>query len=94
MGRDPVVMGKPNAAYWTAIKNVYPEIDPKRTLMIGDKLSTDVAFGNRNGLAYTLLVETGVDKLADAKAAAADKNCHHLVPKYYLKSLSDLNKHL
>lgn len=87
-------MGKPNTAYWLAIKNVYPDIDPKRTLMIGDKLSTDVAFGNLNGLAYTLLVETGVNKLADAKAAAADTRTRHLVPKYYLKSLSDLNKHL
>jgi ribonucleotide monophosphatase NagD (HAD superfamily) len=84
-------MGKPHSAYWLAIKNVYPEIDPKRTLMIGDKLNTDIAFGNRNGLGFTLLVETGVDSVANAKAAAADKNSHHLVPKYYLKSLNDLN---
>ena len=35
---------------------------------------------------------TGVDKLAEAKAAAAGTSSRHLVPEYYLKSLSDLNK--
>ena len=94
MGRDPVVMGKPSSAYWHAIRNVYPDIDARRTLMIGDKLNTDIAFGNLNGLAYTLLVETGVNKLVDARTAAADKASHHLIPKFYLKSLSDLNKYL
>ena len=62
--------------------------------MIGDKLNTDIAFGNLNGLGYTLLVETGVDRVSDALKAASDKKSHHLVPTYHLKSLSDLNKYL
>ena len=39
-------------------------------------------------------METGVYKLVDARTAAADKASHHLIPKFYLKSLSDLNKYL
>ena len=94
VGRDPVVMGKPHTSYWEAIKSVYPDIDPRRTLMIGDRLNTDIAFGNYNGLQFKLLVETGVHRLSDALDAARDDTQHHLLPSHYLSSLSDLNKHL
>lgn len=92
VGRDPVVMGKPNKSYWDAIKNVHPDIDGRRTLMIGDRLNTDISFGNINRIGYTLLVETGVHRLSDAEEAT--QNNHHLVPSHYISSLSDLNKHL
>jgi len=94
VGRDPVVMGKPNASYWDAITRVHPQIDPKRTLMIGDRLNTDISFGNKNGIAYNLLVETGVHTLKDALEATKDINLHHLVPSHVLPSLNRLNDYL
>ena len=36
-GRDPVVMGKPHPAMFEEVRKSHPEIDPKRTLMIGDR---------------------------------------------------------
>jgi len=50
-------------------------IDPKRTVMIGDRCDMDVRFGNQNGM-DTLLVLSGIDRLADVwrykeEAAAA-----------------------
>ena len=36
-GRQPVILGKPETHMFEAVKKDYPEIDPKRTLMIGDK---------------------------------------------------------
>jgi HAD superfamily hydrolase (TIGR01450 family) len=94
VGRNPVVMGKPNASYWNAIKNVHPDIDPQRTLMIGDRLNTDISFGNLNGIGYTLLVETGVHRLSDAEEARKHHSNQHLVPTHFVASLNDLNKHL
>ena len=94
VGREPVVMGKPNASYWDAVKRVYPDIDAKRTLMIGDRLNTDIAFANSNGLGFSLLVESGVHSLSDAEEAVNDHERHHLVPSHYLPCLSDLIKHL
>ena len=36
-GKKPVVMGKPSPKMFEAVKRVMPEIDPKRTLMVGDR---------------------------------------------------------
>ena len=36
-GRDPVVMGKPHPAMFEEVRKSHPGIDPKRTLMIGDR---------------------------------------------------------
>lgn len=96
-------MGKPGTIYWDAIKSLHPDIDPKRTLMVGDRLNTDIAFGNQNNVQYTLLVESGVhgmDKdvrpllveLKGSKESVEKKKL--LIPTHYLNKLSDLNQFL
>ncbi len=67
-------------------------LDRERTLMVGDRLDTDIAFGRHGGLA-TLLVLTGVTKEAEVEGrvsgtipAASD----HPLPDYVIGSLGDL----
>ncbi|KAF9932653.1 hypothetical protein FBU30_007650 [Linnemannia zychae] len=56
--REPLVMGKPNQPMLDCFFSNY-HTDPARTCMVGDRLDTDIAFGN-NGSIATLLVLTGV----------------------------------
>lgn len=59
-------------------------LDPRRTLMVGDRCNTDVAFGRSAGM-RTLLVLSGCHTLADALAAPS-ASC----PDYVLPSLAEL----
>lgn len=61
--RHPTVVGKPNQEFLDLIVQTRG-IDRSRTVMVGDKLSTDILFGN-NGQLKTLLVYTGVTSEAD-----------------------------
>jgi ribonucleotide monophosphatase NagD (HAD superfamily) len=36
-GRSPTILGKPHAPMFDSIRAVFPEVDPKRTVMIGDR---------------------------------------------------------
>ena len=84
-GREPVSMGKPATSYFDGVRSLHPDIKPERTLMIGDRLNTDIAFGNANKIKYTLLVGTGINTLDDARAATGD-----LRPSHYVSSLGNL----
>jgi len=61
-------------------------LDPTRTLMIGDRLNTDILFGINGGLA-TLLVLTGVTQEADI---APGPGASPIVPDYVTQSIGDL----
>lgn len=65
-GKEPKVIGKPNTLAFEAIHAIHPEVDACATLMVGDKLQTDVAFGLACGM-RTLLVESGVHSESEAK---------------------------
>lgn len=63
-GTVPKVMGKPEAAiYQNALKQF--NANPAATLMVGDRLNTDILGANRLGIA-TALVLTGVNSREDA----------------------------
>jgi len=63
--RQPIVVGKPHAPTFGFIADrLGNSFDRARTLMVGDRLDTDILFGNSNGL-DTLLVMTGVSKFED-----------------------------
>ncbi|RLV89696.1 4-nitrophenylphosphatase [Spathaspora sp. JA1] len=86
-GRQPdAICGKPNQAMMNAIKADNPglQANPKKGLMIGDRLNTDMKFGRDGGL-DTLLVLTGIETEENVLALSKD-----IAPTYYANKLGDL----
>ncbi|CAE6472692.1 unnamed protein product [Rhizoctonia solani] len=81
--RDPVSTGKPHATMLGCVKAKH-NYDPKKTLMIGDRLDTDIQFGKNGGL-DTLLVLSGVTHLSDISGP----NASPVIPDYVVSSLGD-----
>ncbi|XP_050792034.1 SH3 domain-binding protein 1 [Gopherus flavomarginatus] len=89
-GRKAVVVGKPNTYMFDCIVERFG-VDPSSTLMVGDRLETDILFGKNCGLA-TVLTLTGVSRLEEAQAYMASESpaAKDLVPNYYVDSIADL----
>ena len=66
-GREPVNMGKPEPHGYEAILEA-AQVTASESVMVGDRLDTDIAVGRRAG-AHTVLVLTGVTSPAQAQAA-------------------------
>lgn len=83
-GRTPLIVGKPNQPM---IDTIFAsrDFDRQRTIMVGDRLNTDIAFGTKGGI-DTMLVLTGVCTLDDVRAEDAPA-----VPTYVLQGLGDLD---
>jgi len=81
--RDPLSIGKPAATMLDCIKAKH-DFDPKRTIMVGDRLNTDILFGKNGGLS-TLLVLTGVTALSEITGP----NSSSIVPNYVTNSVGD-----
>jgi 4-nitrophenyl phosphatase len=81
-GRKPdAILGKPSeVAAAAAIDRL--GIDPARTLVVGDRLDTDIALGNRAGMT-TALVLTGITDRPALESATVE-------PDYVLDSLGDV----
>ncbi|MEW9701323.1 HAD-IIA family hydrolase [Paenibacillus sp. SI8] len=75
------VIGKPSEYY---AKQAFDKlhIAPDAILMVGDRVSTDICFGNANGM-YTALVLTGADSRKDILLQGIE-------PDYVLASLSEI----
>ncbi|XP_045408877.1 bargin isoform X3 [Lemur catta] len=86
-GRQALVVGKPSPYMFECITEHF-SVDPARTLMVGDRLETDILFGHRCGMT-TVLTLTGVSCLEEAQAYLAAGQ-HDLVPHYYVESIADL----
>lgn len=99
-GLEPTVTGKPSQTLARAVIKAH-NLDPMRTVMVGDRLSSDIMFGNGAGFS-TLLVMTGTTK--SALLETREKEQHDLVacgkalvddwpewkPKFMLDSLGCL----
>ncbi|WFD36007.1 4-nitrophenylphosphatase [Malassezia cuniculi] len=82
--REPVLIGKPNQPM---IDTIFADgsLNRARTIMVGDRLNTDIAFGQRGGV-DTLLVLTGIASEEDVHAEDAPA-----VPTYIVNGLGDLD---
>jgi len=81
--RDPVNVGKPSTFLIDYIIKHY-DIERSKTLMIGDRLNTDIAFGKDSGLG-TCLVLTGVSSLDDVRDPT-----NKTIPDFYLSSAGSM----
>ncbi|KAJ8413656.1 hypothetical protein AAFF_G00081630 [Aldrovandia affinis] len=88
--RKAQVVGKPNHFMFDCVANQYG-LDPAETLMVGDRLDTDILLGSNCGL-KTLLTLTGVSTLADAKdhqlSGCPDRL--GMVPDYFVETIAEL----
>ncbi|CAK9805449.1 Glycerol-3-phosphate phosphatase [Anthophora plagiata] len=92
--RKAVVMGKPEHYIADVLMKRF-QVNPERTLMIGDRHNTDILLGTRCGF-KTLLVLTGITSLEDVNrwkqsGSAQEKE---YIPDYYIESLGDLLSYL
>ncbi|KAL7014459.1 hypothetical protein ACKWTF_015939 [Chironomus riparius] len=96
--RTPEILSKPTTHICNVIAEDAPRFDPSRALVIGDTLSSDMAFGKNAGYA-TLFVETGVSKMEEIKEIVEkintgdeDEELKKLVPDYCVSSLDEFYK--
>jgi ribonucleotide monophosphatase NagD (HAD superfamily) len=83
-GRAPdVVAGKPSQGLVSLVTSA-TGLNPARTCMVGDRLDTDIAFGNLGGF-KTLLVLTGIASEASLVGAVDSE-----IPGFLVDSLGDL----
>ncbi|KAL7424120.1 hypothetical protein Q5752_001705 [Cryptotrichosporon argae] len=82
--REPTVIGKPSTTMMDAVIAEH-EFDPKRALMVGDNLSTDILFGNNSGV-RTMLVMGGVTK----REQVFGDSPSDIVPDMVMESFGDL----
>lgn len=81
-GRKPdAICGKPNSGMMDSILT-HHNLDKDKTIMIGDRLNTDMRFGSVNGI-DTMLVLTGIEVEDSVKDGHADVT-------YYASKLGDL----
>lgn len=86
-GREPITVGKPNTPAFDYIRRRW-NIDPERTMMIGDRTNTDVKFGRDHGM-KTLLVLSGCHQLEDIMDNRMNDR-FDMVPDYFATCLGAL----
>ncbi|XP_048854793.1 pyridoxal phosphate phosphatase [Brienomyrus brachyistius] len=89
-GRKATVIGKPSRFMFECIASQFG-VDPAESLMVGDRLETDILFGVNCGM-DTILTLTGVSTLGEAQAykddQAPEKKVY--VPDYVVDTIADL----
>jgi len=81
--QTPIVVGKPNKPMLDCILAKH-HLEPSKTIMVGDRLDTDIEFAIRGGIS-SLLVFTGVVKREDYFGQT------DTIPTYLMNSLGDLS---
>lgn len=88
--RQADIIGKPSRFIFDCVSQEYG-INPERTVMVGDRLDTDILLGVTCGL-KTILTLTGVSTLGDVKSNRESDcmNKKRMVPDFYVDSIADL----
>lgn len=88
--RPAQVVGKPSNFMFDCVARQFG-LDPARSLMVGDRLDTDIMLGTNCGL-KTLLTLTGVSTVADAEdhMKSGCPNRAGMVPDYYVDTIAEL----
>ncbi|CAK7323359.1 unnamed protein product [Dovyalis caffra] len=81
--REPIVVGKPSTFMMDFLLKKF-HIDTSKMCMVGDRLDTDILFGQNAGC-KTLLVLSGVTTQTTLQAPS-----NNVQPDYYTSQLSDL----
>ncbi|XP_070561365.1 glycerol-3-phosphate phosphatase-like [Ptychodera flava] len=91
--REPMIIGKPGQLMFDTIKRTFPDVDPDRTVIIGDHLTSDIKFGHNNGI-KSLLVLSGISTLDEAKENQKSNSIERQksVPDYFISSITELGK--
>ena len=84
--KPDIIAGKPNTSLLDLIETA-TGIQRDRTCMIGDRLDTDILFGNSGKLSSTLLVLTGVSSVHDAEKFP---NGDHHRPTHVINSFGEI----
>lgn len=94
--RKATIMGKPENYLCDIFFKEEIKRDSRKILMIGDRLNTDILFGNNNNF-QTLLVETGVHRidkveeiLEQINNGEDDTSLENQIPDFYIESLGNL----
>ncbi|XP_073504450.1 glycerol-3-phosphate phosphatase [Phyllobates terribilis] len=85
--RKAQVIGKPNSFLYDCVVKECG-LDPSSTVMVGDRLDTDIQMGSTCGI-RTLLTLTGFSSLEEAKSHQENGSLS-LVPDFYVDSVADL----
>ncbi|KAF5351463.1 hypothetical protein D9757_012050 [Collybiopsis confluens] len=83
LGKDPISIGKPAKTMLDCIK-AKVHFDPARTVMVGDRLNTDILFGQAGGVS-TLLVLTGIT----SESQVTGPDASSIIPDYVAASIGD-----
>ena len=89
-GRQATVIGKPSTTYFSCVEALHPKVDPKRTVMIGDYLESDMAFATNCGL-DSILVCTGDDN-EQTTQEAFKKDPDIALPHYIMDGFACIGK--
>uniref|UniRef100_A0A8B9RBA4 Pyridoxal (pyridoxine, vitamin B6) phosphatase n=1 Tax=Astyanax mexicanus TaxID=7994 RepID=A0A8B9RBA4_ASTMX len=87
--RKAMVIGKPSRFMFECIASQF-DLDPAQSLMVGDRLETDILFGANCGLS-TVLTLTGVSTLEQAQEYKDSESPEKkdFVPDYVVDSIGD-----
>ncbi|XP_071479244.1 glycerol-3-phosphate phosphatase-like [Diadema antillarum] len=90
--RRATVMGKPQRFMFECIQEKF-KVDPARTVMVGDRLSTDILLGKNCSL-QTLAVLTGITNEEEILRCQGSESPEErrMVPDFYIESIGHLGK--
>ncbi|XP_028661344.1 pyridoxal phosphate phosphatase [Erpetoichthys calabaricus] len=88
--RKAIVVGKPSKFMFECIASQF-DVDPAQSVMVGDRLETDIVFGSNCGLS-TMLTLTGVSTFEEAQAYMErdTPETQSMVPDYVVDSITDI----